>query len=124
MMPATSLNWISVIKDDFLAKKWWKMWLFGWSTVQGKFSCGDGIVNCSIGKRNVLWKINMLTSSLTEQLVNGIFMFEGGRGLWILYEMNKASKDGQKVGHGIQMVYYLISTIHVQVLGIYWMIWC
>ena len=39
-----------------------------------------------------------MTSSLAEQLLNGIFMFEEGRGLWILCEMSKTSKGGQISG--------------------------
>ena len=39
-----------------------------------------------------------MTSSLTEQLLNGIFMFKEGRGLWILCDMGKTSKGGQISG--------------------------
>ena len=58
-----------------------------------------------------------MTSSLTEQLLDGIFMCDEVRGLWIFCDMGKTSKDGQR-GHATQIAYYLTLTTYVQVL------WC
>ena len=56
-MPVTSLDWIALIKYDFLAKGTEKCELLGLSAVLGEFSCEDCIVTCSIGKWNVFWAV-------------------------------------------------------------------
>ena len=76
---------------------WWKSckkcYLVDLGAILGDFPCGDCTVNCSMWKRNVLWTINVLTSSLIEQVLYGIFMFKEGRGLWILCKMRRWSKS-------------------------------
>ena len=54
-----------------------------------------------------------MTSSLMEQLLNGIFMCKEVRDLPIICDVGKTSKGGQKIGDDTQMVYYLALTTHI-----------
>ena len=50
-------------------------------------------------------------------IFQGNFHVQRREGSMNMCKMSKTSKDGQKIGHDIQMAYYFTFTAHIQVLS-------